>query len=285
MIDQENKMIQQNFPEAVIKKLLLELALFYPGVPLRKLYKRYASMPEKHKTNSVTVESKQGAVEKSMSAVDTKSSLKPLENNEEKQDAVSKKKGRGKRRLSSDGGVTKEKKLARKSEDFSSSHPSKGQDLSIDQSANKSCRKRGRDEDSDQGQKKVTNGRRLSTRLQKKKNTLETESIENNSEQAETTSNRKKKRRTIEHQKDIKETPKPSVEPGKLTDAAVTSNDEKKSMEGFVNDTLWTDLYRPLHSTEVMANASAVSKLRSWLEEWKIKREKTLRKELQQQKR
>ncbi len=258
--------------------------MFYPGVPLRKLYKRYAAKLEKHKTSSVAVE-RQSSVEKSMPMDDTKSSLKPFENNGEKHDVVGKKKGRGKRRLSSDGGVSQEKKVARKCEDLSTSLPSKGHDLSVDQSANKSRKKRGREEDGDQSQEKTTKGRRLSTRLQKKKTTLESKSIEDDLEQPEVMSNRKKKRRTSDHQKDVKETPKPSVELDKPTDAAVTSNTENSSVEGFVSDTLWTDLYRPLRSTEVMANASAVSKLRSWLEEWKIKREKTLRKELQQQKR
>lgn len=283
MINQDKETTQQNFPEAVTKKLLLELVLFYPGVPLRKLYKRYALKLEKHKTSSVVVESKQSFVEKSMPVDDAKSSLKPVENNEEKHDVVGKKKGRGKRRLSSDGGVSQEKKVARK--DLFTSLPSKGQEQTVDQSANKSRKKRGREEDGDQSQEKTTKGRRLSTRLQKKKTTLESESIEDDLEQPDATSNRKKKRRTSDHQKDVKETPKPSVELDKPNDAAVTSNTENSSVEGFVNDTLWTDLYRPLRSTEVMANASAVSKLRSWLEEWKIKREKTLRKELQQQKR
>ena len=119
------------------------------------------------------------------------------------------------------------------------------------------------------------------------KTSLESESVDDNLEQVEATSNRKKRRITRDHQKDVKETSEPSVELGKPTesDLPVASNKEKNSVEGFVNDTLWTDLFRPLHSTEVMANASAVSKLRSWLEEWKVKREKTLRKELQQQKR
>ncbi|XP_078347147.1 uncharacterized protein LOC144632387 isoform X2 [Oculina patagonica] len=270
---------QQNFPEAVTKKLLLELTLFYPGVPLRKLYKRYAAKLEKHKTSSVAVENKQSM------PVDDTVSLKPFENNEEKHDVVGKKKGRGKRRLSSDGGVSQEKKVARKCEDLLPSLTSKGQDLSVDQSAYKSRKKRGREGDGDQSQEKTTKGRRLSTRLQKKKTTLESESIEDDLEPPEVMSNRKKKRRTSDHQKDAKETPKPCVELDKPSDAAVTSNTENSSVEGFVNDTLWTDLYRPLRSTEVMANASAVSKLRSWLEEWKIKREKTLRKELQQQKR
>ena len=260
--------------------------MFYPGVPLRKLYKRYASKLEKQKSIGFAVESKQAAVENSIPVVDTKNSLKPFENNEEKHDVVSKKKERGKRRLSSDGGgVSQEKKSARKCEDFSSSLPSNGQDLSMDRSVSKSCKKRQREEECDQSQEKTTKGRRLSSRLQKKKTTLESESIEDELEQPELSLNRKKRRRTSNHQKDVKETSKPFIELDKPTDAPVTSSNESSNVEGFVNDALWTDLYRPIRSTEVMANASVVSKLRSWLEEWKIKREKTLRKELQQQKR
>ena len=281
---QESGTTQQNFPEAVTKKILLELALFYPGVPLRKLYKRYAAKLLKHKESSVSVESKQIAAENTVPVSDRRSNPKPFDDNEEKHDLVSRRKV--KRRLSSDGGVSKEKKFARKHEQSPASLPPEGQDLLMGQSVNKSCKKRGREDENDQGQEKGAKGRRLSTRLQKKMS-LECESVDDDFEQVEATSNRKKRRRTSDHQKDLKETSEPSVEQGKPTesDVAVTSYNEKKSVEGFVNDTLWTDLFRPVHSTEVMANASAVSKLRSWLEEWKVKREKTLRKELQQQKR
>lgn len=271
---------QQNFSEAVTKKVLLELALFYPGVPLRKLYKRYASKLVKHKELSVAVESKQVCAENTAPVSDRKSHPKPFDDNEEKHDLVS----RVKRILSSDGDVSKKKKVARKSEQSPASLPCQGQDLLKDQSVNKSCKKRGREEENDQGQEKGTKERRLSTRLQKKKISLECENVDDDLEQLEATSNRKKRRRTM---KDVKQTSGPSVEQGKSTekDVPVTSNKEKNSVDGFVSDTLWTDFFRPLHSTEVMANASAVSKLRTWLEEWKVKREKTLRKELQQQKR
>lgn len=255
-------------------------------MPLRKLYKRYASKLEKQKESSVPMESKQVAAENTVPVGDGKSNMKPFDDNEEKRDLASKKKERVKRRLSSDAGVSQEKKVARKSGHSPASLPCEGQDLLMDQSVNKSRRKRGREEESDHSQEKVTKGRRLSTRLQKKKTSLESESVDDNLEQVEATSNRKKRRRTSDHQQDVKGISESSVELGKPTesDLPVTSNKEN-NVEVFVNDTLWTDLFRPLHSTEVMANASAVSKLRSWLEEWKIKREKTLRKELQQQKR
>ena len=283
---QESGTTQQNFPEAVTKKVLLELALFYPGVPLRKLYKRYASKLEKHKKSSVSVESKQVAIENMAQVSDRKSSPKLSDDSEEKQDLVNRKKGKVKRRLSSDGGVFQEKKVARKSKQSPASLPSESQDLLMDQSVNKSCKKRGREEDNDQGQEKVTKGRRLSTRLQKKKACLDSESVDN-LEQVEATSNRKKRRRISDHQKEVKETSEPSIEQGNPfeSDIQIGPEKEKNAVEGFVDDTLWTDLFHPLHSTEVMANASGVSKLRSWLEEWKVKREKTLRKELQQQRR
>lgn len=283
---QERGTTQQNFPEAVTKRVLLELALFYPGVPLRKLYKRYASKLEKHKKSCAAVESKQVATENTAPVNDRKSNPKPFDDSEEKHDLVNRKKGKVKRRLSSDGGVFQEKKVARKSEQSPISLPCESQGLLMDRSVNKSCKKRGREEENDQGQEKGTKGRRLSTRLQKKKTCLESESGDN-LEQVEPTSSRKKRRRTSDHQKETKETSEPSIEQGNPfeSDVLVASDKEKNSVEGFVNDTLWTDLFHPLHSTEVMANASAVSKLRSWLEEWKVKRERTLRKELQQQKR
>ena len=283
---QETGTTQQNFPEAVIKKILLELALFYPGVPLKKLYRRYASKLEKHKNSSVAVESKQVAAENTALVSDGKSNPNPSDNSEEKRDLINRKKGKVKRRLSSNGGVFQEKKVARKREKSPAVLSCESKGLLMDQSVNKSCKKRGREEENDQGQERGTKERRLSTRLQKKKACLESESVDN-LEQVEATSNRKKRRRTSDHEKEVKETSEPSIEQGNPSESDVPfdSDKEKNTVEGFVNDILWTDLFRPLHSTEVMANASAVSKLRSWLEEWKVKREKTLRKELQQQKR
>ena len=197
------------------------------------------------------------------------------------------KRGRGKRKLSSDGEVSQEKKIARKSGDFSATLPSEDQSVSTDQSANKTCKKRrkGDDDDDDQAQQKMAKGRRLSTRLQKKKTSVESESVDDNLPQPKNSTNRKKRKRTTDSQEDDKGTSDLSKEQQKSSDTPVMSNNEEPLADGFVSDTMWTDLYRPVHSTEVMANASAVSKLRSWLEEWKVKREKTLRKELQQQKR
>ena len=280
---QETGTTLQNFPEAVTKKILLELALFYPGVPLKKLYRRYASKLEKHKKSSVAVECKQ--VENTAPVSDRKSNPKQSDNREEKHDLINRKKGKVKRRLSSDGGVFQEKKVARRSEKSPVLLP-RETGLLMDQSVNKLCKKRGREEENDHGQEKGTKEKRLSTRLQKKKACLESESVDN-LEQVEATSNRKKRRRTSDHQKEVKETSEPSIEQGNLSESnlPVVSDKKKNSVDAFVSDILWTDLFRPLHSTEVMANASAVSKLRSWLEEWKVKRERTLRKELQQQKR
>ena len=283
---QETGTTQQNFPESVTKKILLELALFYPGVPVKKLYRRYAAKLEKHKKSSVAVEIKQVAAENTATVSERRSNLKQSDNREENHDLINRKKGKAKRRLSSDGGVFQEKKVARKSEKSPALLPSESQGLLTDQSVNKSCKKRGREEENDQGQERSTKERRLSARLQKKKACLESESVDN-LEQVEATSNRKKRRRTSDHQREVQETPEPSIEQDNPpeSDVPIASDKEKNSVEGFVNDILWTDLFRPLHSTEVMANASAVTKLRTWLEEWKVKREKTLRKELQQQKR
>lgn len=260
----------------------------YPGVPLRKLYKRYSSKLQKHSASSIAEDIKQ-AVPESMPGENFKHSQDALENKNEEHDVMGNssvtKKGRGKRRLSSDGDISQEKKVARKNDAFSASVSTEGQGPTTDQHTNKSRKKRGREEDGDQGQEKVAKGQRLSTRLQKKKTTLESEIIEDKLEQTECTSNRKKRRRTSDHRNGTKGTSEPSIQLNKAAETPVVSNSDKSNVESFVNDTLWTDLYRPLLSTEVMANASSVSKLRSWLQQWKIKREKTLRKELQQKKR
>jgi len=287
LFEQEKKTEQPSFPDAVIKKILSELALFYPGVPLRKLYKRYASKLEKYKVSIESGENKQLALERKVPKDDTKKDEKLLESKEGLQevnaDSLPCKKGREKRRLSSDGGVGQEKKIARKSGNFSATLPCKDQGLGGDQSARKSCKKRQREEDKDHLQEKACKGRRLSTRLQEKKQTCaEDKSVDNNVPQKlEMSSSRKKRKRTTDCDVDV------TASKEQLTCAIPSAPTDSKSDKtaSVLNDALWTDLYHPLHSTEVMANASAVSKLRSWLEEWKIKREKTLRKELQQQKR
>ena len=266
--------------------------MFYPGVPLRKLYKRYSTKLEKHKAAVITGEGRQLIPDTNMLVGDGKKNQKTLESKEGAQEAVKKnlvgKRGRGKRKFSSDGEMGQKKKVARKSDDFSATTPSEDQSIPTDQSVNKSCKKRikGNDEDGDdQVQQKMTKGRRLSTRLQKKKTSVESVSADENLPQPKNSTNRKKRKRTTDSQEDIKETLALSKEQEQSSDAPVMSHNEERLVDGFVSDAMWTDLYRPVHSTEVMANASAVSKLRSWLEEWKVKREKTLRKELQQQKR
>lgn len=266
--------------------------MFYPGVPLRKLYKRYASKLEKYKASIESGENNQLALERKVPTDHTKKDEKLLESKEGLQevnaDRLPRKKGRGKRQLSSDGGVGQEKKIARKSGNFSATLPCKDQGLVGDQSARKSCKKRQREEDKDHLQEKACKGRRLSTRLQEKKQTCaEDKSVDNNVPQKlEMSSSRKKRKRTTDCDLDVTEVIH-TVSKERLTCAIPGAPTDSKSDKtvSVLNDALWTDLYRPVHSTEVMANASAVSKLRSWLEEWKIKREKTLRKELQQQKR
>ena len=292
MFEQEKKTEQPSFPEAVVKKILSELALFYPGVPLRKLYKRYASKLKKYKASIESGENKQIALERKGLKDDTKMDEKFFESKEGLQevnaDSLPCKKGRGKRRLSSEGGVGQEKKVARKSSNFSATLPCKDQGQIGDQSARKSCKKRQREEDKDHLQEKACKGRRLSTRLQEKKQTwVEDKSVDNDVPQKlEMSSSRKKRKRTTDCDVDVAEVIH-TVSKEQLTCAIPSALTDSKSDKtaSVLNDALWTDLYRPVHSTEVMANASAVSKLRSWLEEWKIKREKTLRKELQQQKR
>lgn len=266
------------------------MALFYPGVPLRKLYKRYSTKLAKHKAAVITGEGKQLVPENNMQVRDGEKNQKKLGGKEGEQEAENKhlvgKRGRGKRKLSSDGEVSQEKKIARRRGDFSVTLPPEDQSVSTDQSVKKNCKKRrkGDDDDDDQAQQQMAKGRRLSTRLQKKK-TSEESSVDDKLLQSKNSTNRKKRKRTTDSQEDDKGTPDLSKEQEKSSDVSVMSNNEESLADGFVSDAMWTDLYRPVHSTEVMANASAVSKLRSWLEEWKVKREKTLRKELQQQKR
>ncbi|XP_068761960.1 ATPase family AAA domain-containing protein 5-like isoform X1 [Montipora capricornis] len=267
MLDMETTQI--SFPEAVIKKLLLELAFFYPGVPLRKLYKRYST--KQHKVLSTTGEAKQVIPEKQEGDKASDSKTLPV------------KKGGEKRKFCSDGGICQENKIAKKVNDFSATQ------LSDDllQLAGKTCKKRAREDDNEEP-KEMINGRRLSTRLKEKRASVESNSLEGNLPKSVVSSHKTKRRKTTDLQEDSSKI-MPSFIPQEKDktedEEGVVSNNATSLVDGFVSDSLWTDFYRPVLSSEVMSNASAVSKLRHWLEEWKIKREKTLRKELQQQKR
>ena len=274
------KPTQSTFPEAVVKKLLEELALFYPGIPLRKLYKRYSKKLEKHKELSVTGETQKSITEKGT----LEKNMKEKEEKKERQKdleirTLDVEKGRGKRKLSSDGGICQENKIARTREDFCELQPSE----------NTAClpstrKKRGREDDSEDI-KEEKKGQRFSRRLRKKNSSVELTSMDDKLPESVICSKKKKRRKTTDLQEESSQMPDLSKDKDIALIDAVVSDSAKSLSDGLACDALWTDLYRPVLSSEVMANASAVSKLRSWLEEWKIKREKTLRKELQQQKR
>ena len=272
--------MENSFPEAVVKKLLEELALFYPGIPLRKLYKRYSKKLEKHKELSVTGETQKSITEKCT----LEKNMKEKEEKKERQKdleirTLDVEKGRGKRRLSSDGGICQENKIARTHEDFCELQPS--EDTACLQSRRK---KRGREDDSEDI-KEEKKGQRFSRRLRKKNSSVELTSMDDKLPESVICSKKKKRRKTTDWQEESSEMPDLSKDKDIALIDVVVSDSSKSLSDGLACDALWTDLYRPVLSSEVMANASAVSKLRSWLEEWKIKREKTLRKELQQQKR
>lgn len=275
------KPTQNSFPEAVVKKLLEELALFYPGIPLRKLYKRYSRKLEKHKGLIVTGETQKSIAEKCTWKKNTKESEEKKKGQKDLESrTLGIEKGRGKRKLSSDDGICQENKITRRHEDFCESQPS--EDTACLQSTRKR-KKRGRDDGEDI--KKEIKGRRLSRRLREKNTSVELTSVDAKLPESVICSHKRKLRRTTDSQEESSEMLDLSKDKDNALSEAVVSDSAKSLSDGLVHDALWTDLYRPVLSSEVMANASAVSKLRSWLEEWKIKREKTLRKELQQQKR
>ena len=280
---QEDIATEKKFSEVITKSIVSELALFYPGIPLRRLYKRYFSKLQKYRASGAVVDLEQTVPEKKPEER-VKSSEESLGDKDGKDNIVANslctKRGKRKQQLSSDEKRSQEKETTRK-------HDGKlvKQGTRTDQLVKKPCQKRRREDDGDQYQVEVIKERRLSLRIRRKKTNLKSDTLEDNLEQPETALSMKKRRKTSNHQDDLKETSEPSMQFKKTAEIPVVPNSDTSNLETFVNDTLWTELYRPLHSTEVMANASSVSKLRCWLQEWKIKREKTLRKELQQQKR
>ena len=252
-----------------MKKVLSEVSSCFPGVPIKRLYKQYKNKEGKKEQESLPETSKE---EKD----DTKAKHgKDCFNKHKKREQ----KERMKRKISieSDELIEKQQKKVPRTNEMKEKKKMIEKSLTVENKndSSGSRKKRRREEE-----KKVSNEqnvKRKSSRLQYRsendKNKKESKPEDNQAE-----SSKRKKRKTVE---DV--TPKQLVEKEEKSEDSRLSLDEKRNPDK--RDLLWTEKYQPDCSSEVMGNASSVSRLRSWLEAWKIKREKTLRKELEMQKR
>jgi len=260
----------------VVKKFLSEVSIHFPGVPLRRLYKQYKGKQDKAHTETIATAQESRNVEKQ-----TKKKHKNCSTNDEKesvQEEPSLKRRRSKRKIStqSDDELSEKqlKKVRRRKEREKKMSDDKKEDVAETSVSERLRKKRSREEEDIQH---VEKGKRKSARLGKHGEGANEKQGKNEEKEAKPESSKRKKRKTMEDELD-------THSKGELvkSEDSRTSNDDRKAVDK--NDLLWTERYQPECSSEVMGNASAVSRLKSWLEAWKIKREKTLRKELELQK-
>lgn len=259
---------------AAVKKVLSEVSSCFPGIPIKRLYKQYRNKEGKKELENVTETSK----EQKEDLEKAKDGKECLSNPEER---LQKRRGRSKRKISieSDDDLSEkqQKKVPRTKEKEEKRISEKAQKVEKKKDSSKRLRKKCEREEEEEVQNKK-NTKRKSSRL---KNCSEGDKSqeESKSEEKVAESSKRKKRKTMEDDGN----PKQVVKQSEKSEDSRSSLDEKRNPDK--RELLWTEKYQPECSSEVMGNASSVSRLRSWLEEWKIKREKTLRKEIEMQKR
>ncbi|XP_031558761.1 ATPase family AAA domain-containing protein 5-like [Actinia tenebrosa] len=277
--EESQKVIQNVSPSdclstAAVKKVLSEVASCFPGVPIKRLYKQYKNKEEKKEVENLTQTSKDQK-EELILGNDEKDCLRNAE------ERLQKHRGRSKRKKSieSDDELSEkqQKKVPRTKEKDEKKRKEKAKEVENKNDSSKRLRKKeGQGEEEEVLNKKNT--KRKSSRLQKRSEDDKSQE-ESKNEEKTAESSKRKKRKTM----DEDDNPKQVVEENEKAEDSRSSLDDKNNSDK--KELLWTEKYQPECSSDVMGNASSVSRLRSWLEAWKIKREKTLRKELEMQKR
>jgi hypothetical protein len=278
----QNGLLSDGLSTVVVKNLLSEMASFFPGIPIKRLYKQYKNKEDEGKKDVESLlkedESSKRCEEEAPSKANKGNDCLRKAGEEYK-----KGKGRSKRKIStqSDDELSdkQHKKVPRTKVKDDKINIEKCKDVGTENASTKRSRKkRGRDEEEEEEIQGRQNCKRKSARIQKRSdNDIDRE--EPQQEEKTTKSSKRKKRKTMEDDKNVK----PVSKETENSEDSRASLDEKKNPDK--KDLLWTEKYQPECSSEVMGNASSVSRLRSWLEAWKIKRQRTLRKELELQKR
>lgn len=156
-----------SFPDSVLKAVVREVSPFYPGVPLRRLFKRYKARHEKIKLDNETTE-RCGALDKNtgtasfhLSDTAVKAEVGTMSNKSDQP----RRRGRPKRRLSSEG-TEKQQKIARTGTRAGQNDSTRSVGSERVFPTGQVGQKRGRE-----GEEPVLQVRRKSTRLQQKKET------------------------------------------------------------------------------------------------------------------
>ncbi|XP_078611468.1 ATPase family AAA domain-containing protein 5-like [Branchiostoma floridae x Branchiostoma japonicum] len=246
-------------PHAVCKSLVAEIGTYCPGVPVRRVYKRYRSRYMEHQGQdhqeqdpSQTTTSQPVANTEPPAVKDKKSNKRKLSEVTEGQDHNSKKRKtteedtEGQRNSPEGQESRKRGRLSRKSK---MADRSKGQESNTLQLSD------------------GEGGRRRSGRTKR-----------NSSPSEEKEEPRRSSRRASKKQ----EKKEDSEDEVKVVEAAPTESGDT-NQDG-IQDSLWTDKYQPRSSSEVIGNTGAMKKLRGWLHDWKIRADKEMRRMMKEMK-
>ncbi|XP_035695696.1 ATPase family AAA domain-containing protein 5-like [Branchiostoma floridae] len=248
-------------PHAVCKSLVADIGTCCPGVPVRRVYKRYRSRYMEHQGHehqkqdpSQTTVSQPVTSTEPPAVQDKKSNKRKLSEVTEGQDHNSKKRktteedSEGQRNSPEGQESRKRGRLSRKSK---MADRSKGQESNTLQPSD------------------GEGGRRRSGRTKR-----------NASPSEEKEEPRRSSRRASKKQEEEKK--EDSEEEVKVVEEAPTESGDT-NQDG-IQDSLWTDKYQPRSSSEVIGNTGAMKKLRGWLHDWKIRADKEMRRMMKEMK-
>ncbi|KAI8500969.1 ATPase AAA domain-containing protein 5 [Branchiostoma belcheri] len=260
--DREPRTPVPQLPHAVCKSLVAEIGTYCPGVPVRRVYKRYRSRYLEHQGHEHQEQSQDSSQPTSQPVATTEpTALKDKKSNKRKLSEVTE---------GQDHNTNKRKKTEEEPEGQRNSP--EGQE----------SRKRGRLSrrskmaDRNKGQQSNTpkesdgeGGRRRSGRAKR-----------NSSPSQEKEEPRRSSRRASRKQDE--ENKEQSQEEVKIVEEAPTECSE--SNQDGIQESLWTDKYQPRSSSEVIGNTGAMKKLKGWLHDWKIRADKEMRRMMKEMK-
>ncbi|XP_066291037.1 ATPase family AAA domain-containing protein 5-like [Branchiostoma lanceolatum] len=251
-------------PHVVCKSLVAEIGTYCPGVPVRRVYKRYRSRYLEHQghehqeqdpSQTVSQLASQPVTSTEPKAVkDKKSNKRKLSEVTEGQDHNTSKRKRTEEESEGQGNspeVQESRKRGRLSRKSKMADRNKGQELNTAQ------------------QSDGEGGRRRTGRTKR-----------NSSPSEEKEEPKRSSRRVSRKQEEQKK--EDSEEEVKIVEEAPTESGEI-SQDG-IQDSLWTDKYQPRSSSEVIGNTGAMKKLKGWLHDWKIRADKEMRRMMKEMK-
>ncbi|XP_078693082.1 ATPase family AAA domain-containing protein 5-like isoform X2 [Branchiostoma floridae x Branchiostoma belcheri] len=260
--DREPRTPVPQLPHAVCKSLVAEIGTYCPGVPVRRVYKRYRSRYLEHQGHEHQEQLQDSSQPTSQPVATTEpTALKDKKSNKRKLSEVTE---------GQDHNTNKRKKTEEEPEGQRNSPE-------VQESRKRGrLRRRSKMADRNKGQQSNTpkesdgeGGRRRSGRAKR-----------NSSPSQEKEEPRRSSRRASRKQDE--ENKEQSQGEVRIVEEAPTESSET-NQDG-IQDSLWTDKYQPRSSSEVIGNTGAMKKLKGWLHDWKIRADKEMRRMMKEMK-